>query len=292
MPPGRAPLGRGRVDAHPDRRIGSVPVPLHDVHAHLTHPRLSGELDAILERARNAGVTTIVSQGLNVADNQAVLQLAARSPVIRPALGLYPVDAVLLEMQRNGEDPFDSEPALPAEESIAWVRANLHQAFAIGEVGLDGHWVPERYWADQERSFRALVKLAHTADIPVIVHTRRREERALEILDELGPRRVDWHCFGGRLALAQKIASRGHFFSIPANARRSSAFTGMLTKLPRHQLLLETDCPYLGPERGQPNEPANVRVTVALAAELWNEPIEEVEGLFADNFRRFCGEIP
>jgi Tat protein secretion system quality control protein TatD with DNase activity len=84
---------------------------------------------------------------------------------------------------------------------------------------------------------------------PMIVHTRRRERRALEILTELGARRVCWHCFGGKAKLARAVAEAGHWLSIPANARRSESFTRMLETLPRERLLLETDCPYLGPDR-------------------------------------------
>ena len=71
---------------------------LFDVHAHLTHPRLFPRVDDVLEQARAAGVTTIISNGLNPTDNERVRALAARSALVRPAFGLYPVDAVLPEM--------------------------------------------------------------------------------------------------------------------------------------------------------------------------------------------------
>ena len=74
-------------------------MPLFDVHAHLTHPELLPRLDDILRRARDAGVTTIVSNGLNPTDNQQVLELSRREPMVRPAIGLYPVDAVLRSMR-------------------------------------------------------------------------------------------------------------------------------------------------------------------------------------------------
>jgi TatD DNase family protein len=258
---------------------------LYDVHAHLTHPKLAPRVDEVLERARAAGVTTVVSNGLNPTDNAAVLALARRDPLVKPALGLYPVDAVLPEMRALGVDyPRENDEEVSAEVAVAWVREHVEEAFAIGEIGLDGYWVPEALWARQEESFRALVALAMEADKPIIIHTRKRERRALEILVEMGARRVDWHCFGGKLKLARAIAEQGHYLSIPANARRSESFTRMLESLPRDKLLLETDCPYLGPERDRDNEPETVRHTATYAAELWKVSEQEALQQLTENF--------
>ena len=147
-------------------------------------------------------------------------------------------------------------------------------------------------WPRQEEVFRALVAIALEADRPMIVHTRKRERRAFEILREMGATRVDWHCFGGKVALARQIAEHGHWLSIPANARRSESFTRMLETLPRNRILLETDCPYLGPDRTNPNEPATIRGTAEYAAELWSCSVAEVEARLADNFTRLFGFAP
>jgi TatD DNase family protein len=267
-------------------------VPLFDVHAHLTHPDLLPGVDNLLGRARAAGVSTIISNGLNPEDNEAVLALAARSDLVEPALGLYPVDAVLCSMRAQGEDYPGQRNAWPVEEAVRWVKDHVEQAFAIGEIGLDGYWVKEPFWAEQEWAFRELVTLAMEHDKPIIIHTRKRERRTLEILDELGAPRVDWHCFGGKVKLARQIAERGHFLSIPANARRSESFTRMLETLPRTQVLLETDCPYLGPVRDQLNEPANVSGTLTYAAELWGTSRDVAEQTLAENFERLFGRAP
>jgi TatD DNase family protein len=220
---------------------------LADVHAHLTHRRLAADVDAVLGRARDAGVTTIVSNGLNPADNRAVLALARRHAVVRPALGLYPVDAVLPD---------------------------------------------EPLWARQEDVFRAMVGLALEAGKPIIVHTRKRERRAFELLRELGATRVCWHCFGGKVSLARDIAAHGHWLSIPANARRSESFTRMLETLPRDRILLETDCPYLSPDRARASELADVAATAAYAAERWGVSEAEVVAQTAESFARLFGVAP
>lgn len=255
-----------------------------DVHAHLTHPALFPHVEAILDRARAHGVTTIISNGLNPDDNEAVAALARQFPEVRPAFGFYPVDTVLPAMIDAGVDYPRDGRTFSAEEGVAWVRAHANEAFAIGEIGLDGYWVPEAFWPAQEKVFCELVEIALAHDLPVIIHTRKRERRAFDLLNELGATRVDWHCFGGRVKLARQIAEAGHFLSIPANARRNEAFTRMMQTLPRERILLETDCPYLGPERGVDNEPKNVAGTAAFAAECWGLSLEAVQAQLSDNF--------
>ena len=259
---------------------------LADVHAHLTDTRLADDEAGVLQRAQAAGVTTIIANGLNPADNAAVLELSHRAPMVRPAFGLYPVDAVLNEMRAAGVSYPREGDVASADEGIAWVREHAADAIAIGEIGLDGHWVPEALWARQEEVFRTLVAIALDADKPIIVHTRRRERRCLEILTEMQVTRVNWHCFGGKVNLARSIAERGHLLSIPANARRSESFTRMLETLPRDRILLETDCPYLSPDRARGSEPADVAGTAAYAAELWGVSLGEVTAQIEDNFAR------
>ena len=209
---------------------------------------------------------------------------------MRPAFGFYPVDTVLPEMRAAGKADFPREgEECSAEEGVAFVRDHVEQAIAVGEIGLDGYWVPEEFWPKQELVFRQLVEIALAAGKPIIVHTRKRERRTFELLQELGATRVNWHCFGGKLKLAREIAEHGHYFSIPANARRSQSFTRMLETLPREQLLLETDCPYLAPEPGGSSEPAHVARTAEFAAELWKSDPASVQAQLEENFGRLFG---
>ena len=263
----------------------TAPLALSDVHAHLTNPRLQPQVADIVARARAAGIAAIISNGLNPDDNRAVLELARIHPLVRPAVGLYPVDAVLEDMRAQGVEYPHEGPVYSAEAGVAFVREHVQEAIAVGEIGLDGYWVPEPFWAKQEAVFCELVQIAMAADKPVIVHTRKREQRTLELLRELGATRVNWHCFGGKLKLARQIAEHGHYLSIPANARRSESFKRMLETLPRDRLLFETDCPYLAREPGQTSEPADVAHTASFTAELWACAIEQVAEQNAANFR-------
>lgn len=266
---------------------------LFDVHAHLTSPKFEGDVDDVVERARAAGVTTIISNGLHVEDNQRVLDLAERHPLVRPSLGLYPVDAVLPEMLALGVDyPREDSSSSTPEETLEWIERHASRAVAIGEIGLDHHWVPEALWTRQEEVFRAFVALAMKLDLPIIIHTRKAEARTLEILLEMRAPRVNWHCFSSRLKLAHRIAEAGHFLSVPANARRSETFTALLRDVKPTQLLLETDCPYLSPEPGTRNEPANVSGTLVYAAEIWKLPPPEALARFEENFERLFRFAP
>ncbi len=266
---------------------------LFDVHAHLTHHALASREDEVMANARAANVTTIVCNGPNPTDNEAVRALAQRQSIVKPAFGFYPVDTVLSDMRAAGVEYPHSGRECSTEEGVAWVQANVQDAFAVGEIGLDGYWVPEPFWAKQEQVFAQLVQIAIKADKPIIIHTRKREQRTFELLQELGAPRVDWHCFGGKVKLARRIVEQaGHYFSIPANARRSESFTRMLETLPRERLLLETDCPYLSPDKERQSEPADVADTARFTAELWQCSLDEVQAQMEHNFTALFGVAP
>ena len=144
----------------------------------------------------------------------------------------------------------------------------------------------------QEQVFRRLVRLAIDADKPIIVHSRKAEKRMAEVLAEEGAVRVNWHCFGGKVKLGLRVGEGGHWLSIPANVAKSESFRLLLSNLPRDKVLLETDCPYLSPDREKLNEPSNVKGTVAFAAGAWGVPEEQVVVQLEDNFERLFGFRP
>lgn len=255
-----------------------------DIHTHLTHRDFVGDVDASVSRARAAGLGAIMVNGLEPASNRQILAMSVEHDIVRPALGIYPIDAVCnllpadftLDVTR-----FDVD----AEIDFIRERAAAGELAAVGECGLDGHWVGEETFAEQERVFEALVDIAMTHALPVIIHTRKREVRAAEILRHLGARHVDFHCYGGKVKNALRWAREdGWWFSIPANARRSEAFTKMLRELPDERILTETDAPYLSPAPGTRNEPANVVGTVAFLAELRGWCVEEARELVWRNY--------
>ena len=256
-----------------------------DVHSHLTHEDFANDLPDVIARAEASGLTAIVVNGLEPASNQRILELAQTYPIIKPALGIYPIDAV---NDIVSDLPFPIRK-FHVPDAVAGIRRDVAagRVFAIGECGLDGYWVGEETFAAQEKVFEELIGIALEFDKPLIIHTRKREERAMEILAAHGVKRVDFHCYGGKSKLALRAAEQhGWYFSIPANARKNESFRKLLKELPQDLVLTETDCPYLAPERGERNEPKNVVGTVALMAELrgWSE--DQAREQIWTNFKR------
>jgi len=255
-----------------------------DVHTHLTHDRFRDCLEDTVARAQNAGLGAIVVNGLEPNSNREILSMAARHDIVKPALGIYPVDAVCNQLPDDFElqvRRFDVD----AEIEFISEQATSKRLIAIGECGLDGYWLDADTHAEQERVFESLVDIAMQNQIPVIIHTRKMEVRAAEILRHLGARLVDFHCYGGKVKNAIRWANEdGWWFSILANARRNEAFTKMLRELPPERILTETDAPYLAPERDGLNEPANVVGTVAYLAELRDWTVSQAKMRIWENY--------
>jgi len=255
-----------------------------DVHTHLTHENFVGEVDAVISRANAGGLGAIIVNGLEPVSNRTILDMAARHHVIKPALGIYPIDAV---NDRLPPDlPFKVEPFdVNAELDFIEAQAAAGALFALGECGLDGYWVGPETFARQEEVFERFIHIAKTYDLPLIIHTRKLEQRSADILAHHQVKRVNFHCFGGKVKLAQRLAEEhGWWFSIPANATVNEAFRKMLLTLPPEKILTETDAPYLPPVKGQRNEPVNVVGTVNLLAQLRGWSPEQAREQIWSNF--------
>jgi TatD DNase family protein len=248
---------------------------LTDTHAHLGDDAFADDIEAVLERARRAGVAAVVAVGETLADARANLALADRFGVmILPAAGLFPT--VL--------DP------VQAAEIESFVRRHRDRLAAIGEVGLD-HW-KVRESADRELQreiFTRFVDLAIELDLPLNVHSRSAGAATLELLLERGARRVQMHAFDGRAAKALPGVEAGYFFSVPPSIVRSQQKRKLVRRLPLSSLLLETDSPVLGPDPAARNEPGNVVVSLQAIAELRSLPPEAVAEAVAENTTRLYG---
>ncbi len=263
-----------------------------DIHAHLTHDQFVGDVDEVVSNARRAGLKAIIVNGLDPASNRQTLELANKYDIVYPALGIYPVDAANAVITQDLPVRV-SKFSVDKEIEFIRERAASGDIVAIGECGLDGHWIGEDTYAEQERVFTALLEVAMDHDLPIIIHTRGLEKRAGEILAHHGAKYVDFHCFGGRTKLAQTYAEQnGWWFSIPSSCNRNGAFQKMLRNLPVDKILLETDCPYLGPEKGKRNEPATVVGSVSEFSSQRSISLEEAGRQLWSNFQTLfrCGK--
>ncbi len=236
---------------------------LIDSHAHLTNDRFSGDIGEVISRARDAGVSTIVTIGNDLEDSRAAAELAATQTQVYAAVGVHP----------NGlaEAPAD---AVDQVEDIARTEPKV---VAIGETGLD-YYYDNAPRAIQREWFLRHLELATTLELPVVVHCREADSDLQAMLREAGPStRGVLHCFAGGAPLLDCALENGWYISFSGMTTFSN-YEGadLLRAVPLDRLMVETDSPYLSPvpHRGKRNEPAYVAVVAARAAELRGEDPE------------------
>ncbi len=257
-----------------------------DVHTHLTHPDFAADLAELMARAKAGGMGAIVVNGLGPQSNREILQLAQSYPLIKAALGIYPIEAVNEILPKDFAlrcERFTVKDELQFIEKMALAK----QICAVGEVGLDGFHLGPETFALQEDVLSALIDIAKRADLPLIVHSRKREERVLEMLAAQACPKVNLHCYSGKIKSAVQAAEKWSWcFSIPANVNRSQSFQSLCQKLPAECLLTETDAPYLSPVPGTRNEPVNVVGTVQCIAQLRGWDREYAQQKIWENYVR------
>jgi TatD DNase family protein len=261
---------------------------LIDDHCHLMHKAYS-DLDKVIANAKKAGVKAIICSGVNPPTNREALEIAKKYPMIRVSLGIYPVDALGLPpdvesglSQHAGPIDLDSE--------FDFIKKNKDKIAAIGEVGLDYHWVKEAELQKKEReNFARIIEFAEKLKKPMIVHTRKAEQDCIDMLTSSKLKNVVLHCFEGRKSLIKKAADAGFIFSVPTSIARSQHFQVLVEMAGINQLTTETDGPYLSPDGSFPNMPENVRTVIEKIAQIKKFEAEEVANNVWLNFQRIYG---
>lgn len=283
---------------------------LIETHAHLDYPEFAADLDDVLRRATEAGVTRIITIGTSIESSRRAVGLAEKYPNIYAVIGVHPTNA-----EQAGEDVIT-----PLREL-----AKSPRVVAIGETGLDYHHLPSveaakqknvqvfsalqsgteeqveasiedgAYKSKQADLFEEQLDLAVELGFNVVIHQRDAWDDTLEIMRPYaGKVRGVFHCFGGALEQANEVLDLDHLVS----------FTGVVTfkngvnvrdvasKVPLWKFMVETDCPYLAPVpyRGKRCEPAHTRIvaeTIAAARGISLEEIAETTSETAEKFFRF-----
>ena len=243
-----------------------------DTHCHLD---LLDNLDKLIVRSTKLGIGIIVANGINHETNRKVLELTEKFLIVKAALGVYPIDA--LKMSNRG-----------LNEEINFIRQNKDKIIAIGEVGLDFKESEER--KEQEDNFLKFISLSKEINKPLIIHSRKAEDKCIEILERAMAKKVIMHCFSGSKKAIKKIIENGWFLSIPANVNYNVQFQELIKETPISNLLCETDSPFLHPDRKDGNSPENIIVSYKKIAEIKNLSLKDVEIKVEDNFKRLCGE--
>ena len=255
---------------------------LNDSHANIDFPEFAEYSEAMLARAREAGVNTLLAIGTGPGPEKldAALPYAEGYDWIYSSVGIHPHEA---------------KEATPGHFDQLARLARHRKVIAWGEIGLD-------YFYDhsprdvQARVFGAQMELAHRARLPVIIHCRDAWDDCLDMLAE------HWkptglggilHCFTGTLDHARRGLDMGFLISFAGNSTYPKAqnIRDVAKELPLENILIETDAPFLAPQpyRGKRNEPAYVSEVAKTLANVRNLAPEEIASTTAANFRRFFG---
>jgi len=256
---------------------------LIDSHCHLDFPDFAAELDAVVLRARQAGVGRMVTICTRVHRHQEVLAIAERFADVYCSVGTHPHYA-------------QEELDVSAADLAARTRAE--KVVALGEAGLDYHYDNSPRDA-QERGFRAHIAAARETGLPLVIHSREADDDTARILEEemaKGAFPAVLHCFTGGPDLSRRAIALGHFVSFTGivTFKNSDALRAIAASLPADRILVETDAPYLAPGRyrGKRNEPAYVVETANVLAEVRGVSFEEIARQTTDNFFRLFVKVP
>jgi TatD DNase family protein len=252
---------------------------LIDSHAHIDFPQFDADRDAMLDRARAAGVTTLLAIGSGPGPEKldAAIPYAEQHDWIYASIGTHPHEAK--DFTAAHLDQLSKLAAHP--KVIAW-----------GEIGLD-YFYDHSPRETQAKVFRDQLTRAHEAKLPIIIHCRDAWPDTLAILDEVWrPTGLGGilHCFTSTLEDAQHGMDMGFLISFAGNSTypKAANIRDVAKSLPLEKILIETDSPFLAPQgfRGKRNEPAYVAEVAKAIATVRNLTAEELAAATAANFRR------
>ena len=248
-----------------------------DSHTHLDFPDFEGELDAIIARARAAGVTRMVTICTRLRQEPRVRAIAERYQGVFYAAGTHPMSAA-------------DEPMASVAELTAIARHP--KCVGIGESGLDYHYTADSA-ARQQESLRIHIEAARQTGLPLIIHARAADDDMARILSEehrAGAYGCVMHCYSSGAALAEAALGLGFYLSASGIAAfpKSEGLREIFAAAPIERILVETDAPYLAPppHRGKRNEPAYTAHTARAIAPLWGLDHADFARITSANFDR------
>src|SRR2546426_5842175 len=249
---------------------------LIDSHCHIDDARFDADREAMLQRARGAGLGDLVPIGCDVDTSRAAVALAHRHPFISATVGVHPH-----EVKHIQDGWYDDLRALAKSKGV----------IAYGEIGLDYHYDHSPREVQRQR-FREQVRLARELRLPLIIHTREAQEDTITILKEEKAGEIGgvFHCFSGDAWLAKDALDLGFYISFSGilTFQNATMLRDIAKTIPLDRLLIETDCPYLTPipHRGRRNEPAYVSFVAQKLAELH----ADAPGMSVDTIGRITTE--
>jgi TatD DNase family protein len=256
---------------------------LVDSHCHLDFPDFVADLDAIVERARDAGIGRLVTISTRVKRHADLLAITDRFAEVYCSVGTHPHQA-------------HEELDIGTEDLVA--RTRHPKVVAVGEAGLDYHYDYSPREA-QERGFRNHIAAARATGLPLVIHAREADQDMARILEEetgKGAFPAVLHCFTGGRDLAERAIALGLSISFTGilTFKKSDDLRAIAAGLPADRILVETDAPYLAPgrHRGKRNEPSFVVETAKVLAETRGVTFQEIARQTTENFFRLFSKVP
>mgnify|MGYP000212883004 CR=1 FL=1 len=256
---------------------------LIDTHSHLFLEEFAEDLPQVMERARNAGVSSIFMPNIDSTTIDALLSVCAKYPdLCYPMIGLHPTSV---------NETYEQELAIVRERLSA-----PNHFVAIGEIGLDLYW-DRTFLKEQLLVFERQIEWALEYELPVVIHTREAFDYIYNVLKpyKTSPLKGIFHSFTGTLEEALRILEFPDF-SIGINGVvtfKKSNLPEVLSSIPLARIVLETDSPYLTPvpNRGKRNESANVKDTLLKVAEIYGNSPEEIGRITSENALKVFGML-
>ncbi|RST57720.1 TatD family deoxyribonuclease [Siminovitchia terrae] len=252
---------------------------LFDTHVHLNDEQFNEDLQEVIERAKEVGVSHMVVVGFNRSTIERAISLVEEYNFLYASIGWHPVDAIDM-----------------TDEDLAWIEElSAHpKVVALGEMGLDYHWDKSPHDIQQE-VFRRQIRLAKKLKLPIIIHNRDATKDVIQILREENAEDIGgiMHCFSGSAETAKECIEMNFYISLggPVTFKNAKKPKRVAEEVPLDRMLIETDCPYLAPHpyRGKRNEPAYVKLVAEQIAELKEISFEEVANKTTENAKKLFG---
>jgi len=253
-----------------------------DSHCHLADKAFAGDLDAVVSRAKDAGLerVLVILEGGNETEAGQAARVETLWPEVRVAVGVHP------HMAHEFADDPARAPSVVRDQILGSPAAR-----AVGEIGLDYHYDHSPREVQQE-VFRAQVRLARELALPVVIHTREADADTMEILSAEGRGEIRGvlHCFTGTPQLARAALDLGFYISLAGIVTfpKAEQLRDTAKAIPDERLLVETDSPFLAPVpfRGKRNEPVHVQQVVEALGRLYGRPAVAVAEQTTANFHR------
>ena len=249
---------------------------LTDTHCHLFYSDLKKNIEGVIKRANDLGVTRFICVGTNLEDSAECLDLAKRFDSVFSTAGIHPHDA------KDAPENYI--------EKLFELLANTKMA-AVGEIGLD-------YFRNisepeiQRTVFREQLELSASLNMPIVFHNREADEDTVRMLEKHGPGKGIAHCFSSTIETAERFMELGYHISFSGNLTfKNSHLPEVAKEIPLNRVLVETDSPYMSPEpfRGKPNEPGRTRYVAEKLADIHAVSLETIAEITSANAATLFG---